>query len=61
MRHCNSGPRVLNGLDPNQDRYSVSPESPDLGPKCLQRLSADNKVATCKERMKKLLFLGDPL
>ena len=29
--------RVLNGLDPDQDRHSVGP---DLGPNCLQRLSA---------------------
>ena len=32
--------RVSNGLDPDQDRRSVSP---DLGPNHLQRLSADNK------------------
>ena len=32
--------RVLNSLDPDQDRHSVGP---DLGPNCLQRLSADNK------------------
>ena len=31
--------RVLNGLDPDQDRYSVSP---DLGQNCLPGLSADN-------------------
>ena len=29
--------RVSNGLDPDQDRRSVGP---DLGPNCLQRLSA---------------------
>ena len=40
---------MSNGLDPDQDRHSVSP---DLGPKCLQRLSADNKVTTSKERVK---------
>ena len=33
--------RVLNGLDPDQDPHSVCP---DLGPNCLQRLSADNKI-----------------
>ena len=32
--------RVLNDSDPDQDRHYVSP---DLGPNCLQRLSADNK------------------
>ena len=32
--------RVSNGLDPDQDRRSVGP---DLGPNCLQRLSAADK------------------
>ena len=32
--------RVSNSLDPDQARYFVGP---DLGPNCLQRLSADNK------------------
>ena len=31
---------VLNGLDADQGQCSVSP---DLGPNCLQRLSADDK------------------
>ena len=31
---------MSNGLDPVQDRHSVDP---DLGPNCLQRLSADDK------------------
>ena len=31
---------MLNGLDPDQDRYCVGP---DLGPNCFQRLSEDNK------------------
>ena len=31
---------VSNGLDSDQDRHSVGP---DLGPNCLQRLSADDK------------------
>ena len=31
--------RVSNSLDPDQDRRSVGP---DLGPNCLQRVSADN-------------------
>ena len=32
--------RVSNSLDPDQERHFVGP---DLGPNCLQRLSADNK------------------
>ena len=32
--------RVSNGLDLYQDRHNVGP---DLGPNCLQRLSADDK------------------
>ena len=35
-------------LDPDLDRYSVVP---DLGPNCLQRISADNKVAASKDRV----------
>ena len=31
--------RVSNSLDPDQARYFVGP---DLGPKCLQKLSADD-------------------
>ena len=31
--------RVSNGLDPDQDQYFVGP---DLGPNCLQSLSADD-------------------
>ena len=31
---------MSNGLDPDQDRHSIGP---DLGPNCLQRLSADDK------------------
>ena len=41
--------RVSNGLDPDQDRRFVGP---DLGTNCLQRLSADKKVAASKERVK---------
>ena len=33
--------RVSNGLDPDQDRHSVSP---DLSLNCLQRFSADDKI-----------------
>ena len=32
--------KVLNTLDPDQDRHSVDA---DLGPNCLQRLSAEDK------------------
>ena len=32
--------RVSNGLDPDQDRHTVSP---DLGPNCLQKLSVTSK------------------
>ena len=32
--------RMSNCLDPDQDRHFVGP---DLGPNCLQRLSADHK------------------
>ena len=41
--------RVSNGLDPDQERYFVGPH---LDPNCLQRLSADDKVAASKERVK---------
>ena len=34
---------MSNGLDPDQDRSYVGP---DLGPYCLQRLSAEAKVTT---------------
>ena len=37
---------VSNSLDPDQDRRSVGP---DLGPNCLQKLSADN---TSRQRVK---------
>ena len=40
--------RASNGLDPDQDRSSVGP---DLGPNCLQRLSADDKSRLSKERV----------
>ena len=50
--------RVSNGLDPDQDRRFVGP---DLDPYCLQRLSADDKVAASKERAMKLYFLDQQL
>ena len=40
---------MSNGLDPDHDLHSVGP---DQGPNCLQRLSADDKVAASKERAK---------
>ena len=40
--------RALNGLDPDQDQRSVGP---DMGPNCLQRLSADDKSMACVERV----------
>ena len=41
--------RVSNVFDPGQDQHSVGP---DLGPNCLQQLSADDKVAASKEKVK---------
>ena len=40
---------MSNSLDPNQDQRFVGP---DLGTNCLQRLSADDKDAASKERVK---------
>ena len=40
--------RVSNNLDPDQARHFTGP---DLGPNCLQRLSADDKVATSGDRV----------
>ena len=40
--------RVSNSLDPDQERHPVVS---DLGPICLQRLSADDKIAADKERV----------
>ena len=41
--------RESNRLDPDQDGHSVGL---DIGPNCLQTLSADDKIATRKERVK---------
>ena len=38
--------RVSNSLNPDQDPHSVGP---DLGPDCLQRLSADDKSRRWQE------------
>ena len=40
---------MSNSLDPDKDYHSVSP---DLGPNCLQRLSADNKSCNYEEKLK---------
>ena len=40
--------RASNSLDPDQARHFVGP---DLGPNCLQRLSAETKVATSGKRV----------
>ena len=46
--------RVSNGLDPDQDPHS----GPDLGPNCLQRLSADNKSCfSSKDKVMTYIFL----
>ena len=37
--------RLSNGSDPDQHRQKVGP---DLGPNCLQRLSADDKLPLAK-------------
>ena len=41
--------RVSNSMDPDQARHFVRP---DLGPNCLQRFSADDKVAASGQRVK---------
>ena len=43
---------VSKGLDPDQALRSVGP---DLGPNCLQRLSADEKVTISKDRVNSFL------
>ena len=40
---------MSNSLDPVQARQKVGP---DLGAKCLQRLSADDNFAPCRQRVK---------
>ena len=44
--------RLANGLSPDQDRCSVGP---DLGPNCLQRLSADDKSQLGMKELKRTL------
>ena len=43
---------VSNSLDPDQARHFVGP---DLGPNCLQRLSADDKSLHYRDRVHCLL------
>ena len=46
----------MNSWDPDQGRHSVGP---DLGPNCLQRLSADDKIKS--DFILNPLYLGNPL
>ena len=48
--------RASNGLDPDQDRQSVGP---DLGPNCLQRLSADDTAKELKSTQTWVIFIKD--
>ena len=43
--------RESNSLDPDQDQHSIGP---DLGPNCLQRLSAGKKKSCRKKKRKEL-------
>ena len=49
-------PLMSNSLDPIQARFFVGPEPDDLGPNCLQMLSADD--TTSKQRVKVGVFFG---
>ena len=49
--------RVIKSLDPDQDRHFFGP---DLRPNCLQRLSAEDKVAPSNERVKNLEIRRTP-
>ena len=42
--------RVSNSLDPDQDRRSVGP---DLGPNCVERSSADDKIAASRQEIER--------
>ena len=46
--------RVSKVLDPDQDRHYVGP---DLGPKCLQKLSADNKSPLARKELSERINL----
>ena len=46
--------RVTHSLDPDQDRCFVSP---DLGPKCLRRLPADNKSRGLQTKSYGIVYL----
>ena len=47
--------RLSNSLYPDQDRHSVGP---DLGPNCLQRLSADDKSSCSQSKCLKKLTIN---
>ena len=44
--------RVSNGLDTDKDRHSVIPA---LGPNCIQRLTAEDKVASSRHRVNEVV------
>ena len=46
---------VSNSLDPDQDRHSVCP---DLGPSCLQRLSADDKLPQARKELTDTIYFS---
>ena len=49
LSHCSPYTiRVLNSLNPDQDRHSVGP---DLGQNCLQRLSANDKSCLARKEL----------
>ena len=54
-KHFRNTISVSNSLGPDQDRRSVSP---DLGPNCLQRLSADNPSRQKKTFLKLFMYLN---
>ena len=45
---------IFDGLDPDQDQHSVGP---DLGPNCLQMLSADDKSRRQQRKNNKKCYL----
>ena len=50
-KHFRNTIKVSNGFNPDQARFFVGP---DLGPDCLQRISADD---TSRERVKTLYYI----
>ena len=47
--------KMSNSLDPDQDRHFVGP---DLGPSCLQRLSADFKMSPLTRKELPAVFVS---